>query len=115
MAIVTVKNKYQVVIPQTVRKQLGINQGDLLEAKVERGKLTYTRKAIIDRRMPTSKAGRERFFKQLRAEAPDWLKEMWAASKGAGLDKTTMREINTEIGKYRREKSAKRTSKQPAK
>ncbi len=115
MTIVTVKTKYQVVIPQTVRKQLGINRGDRLEAKVERGKLTYNRKAVIDRRVPTSKAGRERFFKQLQAESPDWLKEMWAASKRAGLDKTTMGDINAEIGAYRREKSAKKTGKQPAK
>ena len=113
MAIVTVKNKYQVVIPQTVRKELGINRGDLLEAKVERGKLTYTRKAVVDRRIPTGKVGRERFFKQLRADAPEWLKQMWAASKRAGLDKMTTREINAEIAAYRREKSAK--PKQPAK
>jgi AbrB family looped-hinge helix DNA binding protein len=114
MAIVTVKNKYQVVIPQTVRKQLGINRGDLLEAKVERGKLTYTRKTLIDR-IPTNKADRERFFKQLSEDAPDWLKGIWAASKRAGLDKMTMREINAEIAATRREKRGKRKLKQPAK
>jgi AbrB family looped-hinge helix DNA binding protein len=113
MAIVTVKNKYQIVIPQTVRKQLGIHPGDLLEAKVERGKLTYTRKTLIDR-VPSNKAERERFFKQLRAEAPDWLKSIWAASKRFGLDKMTMREINAEIAAYRREKRPKGKSKQPA-
>ena len=47
MAIVTVKNKFQVVIPLQVREQLGINQGDVLEAKVERGKLTYTPKTVV--------------------------------------------------------------------
>lgn len=114
MAIVTVKNKYQVVIPRTVREELGINRGDLLEAKVERGKLTYTRKTVIDR-IPAGKADRARFFKQLRAEAPEWLKEIWAASKRAGLDRMTMREINAEIAAYRKEKRAKGASKQPAK
>jgi AbrB family looped-hinge helix DNA binding protein len=49
MAIVTVKNKYQVVIPQDLRQQLGINCGDILEAKVERGRLTYTPKTIVNR------------------------------------------------------------------
>lgn len=49
MAIVTVKNKYQVVIPQSVRDQVGVNVGDLLEAKVERGKITFTPKVVIDR------------------------------------------------------------------
>ena len=112
MAIVTVKNKYQVVIPQGVRKQLGINRGDLLEARVERGKLTYTRKTVIDR-LPASKAEREQFFKQLREEAPDWLKELWAASKRRGTDKLTSRQIEGLIAKARKDQP-KRKSKQPA-
>ncbi|MDQ2948740.1 MAG: AbrB/MazE/SpoVT family DNA-binding domain-containing protein [Acidobacteriota bacterium] len=49
MAIVAVKNKYQVVIPLSVRNQVGVNVGDLLEAKVERGKITFTPKLVIDR------------------------------------------------------------------
>lgn len=36
MAIVTVKNKYQGVIPQVVGKELGINRGALLAAKAKR-------------------------------------------------------------------------------
>jgi bifunctional DNA-binding transcriptional regulator/antitoxin component of YhaV-PrlF toxin-antitoxin module len=62
MPIVTVKNKYQVVIPQGLRKQVGVNIGDILEAKVERGKITFTPKTIIDRDIAESladyKAGR---------------------------------------------------------
>jgi bifunctional DNA-binding transcriptional regulator/antitoxin component of YhaV-PrlF toxin-antitoxin module len=62
MAIVTVKNKYQVVIPQALRKQVGVNIGDLLEAKVEQGKITFTPKTLIDTRIAESmadyKAGR---------------------------------------------------------
>ena len=42
MSIVIVKDKYQVVIPQRVRRQLGISRGDVLEARVEHGKLIYT-------------------------------------------------------------------------
>lgn len=49
MSIVTVKNKYQVVIPQGVRKQIGVAVGDILEAKVERGKITLTPKSVVDR------------------------------------------------------------------
>ena len=104
MAIVTVKNKYQVVIPKTVRKQLGINRSDVLEAKVERGKLTYTRKALIDQVIPAGKAETDRFYKRLRAEAPAWLKDIWVASKRVWLDKLTMREINAEISAVRRSK-----------
>lgn len=113
MAIVTVKNKYQVVIPQSVRKELGIKTGDVLEAKVERGKLTYTRKAVIDR-VPAGKAARARFLKQLQDEAPEWLQSLWAASKRAGLDKMTMREIDAEIAAVRRGTSAKRAARHPA-
>lgn len=49
MSIVTVKNKFQVVIPRGVREQIGVAVGDLLEAKVERGKITFTPKSIVDR------------------------------------------------------------------
>ena len=106
MAIVTVKNKYQVVIPQALRKKLGISRGDVLEAKVERGRITYTPKAVIDR-IPSGKVARERFLKQLRAEAPAWLQESWADSKRRGTDKLTMREINAEISAVRRERAKK--------
>jgi AbrB family looped-hinge helix DNA binding protein len=106
MAIVTVKNKYQVVIPQAIREKLGISRGDVLEAKVERGRITYTPKTVIDR-IPAGKAERERFFKKLREDAPAWLKETWAASKRRGTDKLTAREINAEIAAVRRERTKK--------
>jgi AbrB family looped-hinge helix DNA binding protein len=104
MAIVTVKNKFQVVIPLAIREQLGISRGDLLEAKVERGRITYTPKLVIDR-IPAGKAERERFFKQLREQAPAWLKETWAASTRNGTDKLTPRQINAEIAAVRRGRS----------
>jgi AbrB family looped-hinge helix DNA binding protein len=49
MTIVTVKNKFQVVIPRSVREKIGVNVGDFLEAKVERGKITFTPKSLLDR------------------------------------------------------------------
>jgi AbrB family looped-hinge helix DNA binding protein len=49
MSIVTVKNKYQIVIPQRVREQIGVAVGDILEAKVERGRITLTPKVMVDR------------------------------------------------------------------
>jgi bifunctional DNA-binding transcriptional regulator/antitoxin component of YhaV-PrlF toxin-antitoxin module len=39
MDIVTVKNKFQTVIPQHVREQAHIEIGDLLEKGVEDGKM----------------------------------------------------------------------------
>jgi AbrB family looped-hinge helix DNA binding protein len=49
LSIVTVKNKYQVVIPQPVREQIDVAVGDILEARVERGKITLTPKSVVDR------------------------------------------------------------------
>jgi AbrB family looped-hinge helix DNA binding protein len=109
MAIVTVKNKYQIVIPQALREELGIHRGDVLEVLVERGRLTYIPKAAIDR-VPESKAESERFFKKLRAEAPPWLKESWAGSKRRGTDKLTLREINQEVSAVRRSAARRNVS-----
>ena len=49
MSIVTVKNKFQVVIPQSVRDQIAVNVGDVFEATAERGKIVFQPKAIVDR------------------------------------------------------------------
>jgi AbrB family looped-hinge helix DNA binding protein len=51
MPIVKVKTKGQVTLPTAIREQAGLNVGDLLEAKVERGKITLTPKTLIDRRL----------------------------------------------------------------
>jgi bifunctional DNA-binding transcriptional regulator/antitoxin component of YhaV-PrlF toxin-antitoxin module len=49
MALVAVKNKYQIVILRDVREAAGVKVGDLLEAKVEAGKITFTPKSVVDR------------------------------------------------------------------
>ena len=51
MPLVTVKPKYQVTIPATVRKLAGLGVGDLLEATVEGGKITLAPKSLIDREL----------------------------------------------------------------
>ena len=51
MTIVTVKNKFQIVIPQRVREQAHVEIGDLLEASVEDGKITFTPKSLVDRHL----------------------------------------------------------------
>ena len=66
MALVPVKNKYQVVIPRNVRKKIGLKVGDLLEAAVERGKITFTPKSVVDRGIAESLAD----FKAGRAYGP---------------------------------------------
>jgi AbrB family looped-hinge helix DNA binding protein len=51
MEVVTVKQKFQIVIPQHIREQVNVEIGDLLEASVEDGKITFTPKTLIDRRL----------------------------------------------------------------
>ena len=111
MSLVTVKNKYQIVIPQGLREALNINRGDLLEVRVERGKLTYTPKTVLDR-IPAKRAQRQQFFQQLREEAPAWLQDIWTSSRRRGTDKLTMRQINRIIEKARKGQAAKKI-KQP--
>jgi AbrB family looped-hinge helix DNA binding protein len=66
MPVVAVKNKFQVVIPQRLRDEIGIQVGDLLEARVERGKITFTPKSLLDRRLAESFAD----FKEGRSYGP---------------------------------------------
>lgn len=51
MRLVTVKTKYQVTLPTSIRKRAGISVGDFLEANVEGKKITLTPKSIIDREL----------------------------------------------------------------
>lgn len=48
MSTVSVKSKYQIVIPQSIRDKVRIKVGDLLEARVERGKITFSPKSVVD-------------------------------------------------------------------
>ena len=49
MPLVKVKTKYQVTLPDAVRRQVRVGVGDLLEAKVEKGRITLTPKSLIYR------------------------------------------------------------------
>lgn len=49
MPLVTVKTKYQVTLPTSVRRQAKLAVGDILEAKVEGNRITLTPKSLIDR------------------------------------------------------------------
>ena len=51
MELVTVKTKFQVVIPREIRKRARLDIGDLLEASFENGKITFTPKTVIDRHL----------------------------------------------------------------
>ena len=51
MDIVTVKNKFQIVIPQHIRELVQIEIGDILEAAVEVGNITFTPKTFVNRHL----------------------------------------------------------------
>lgn len=49
MPLVRVKQKFQVTIPDRVRKQAGLEVGDFLEATAKGNVITLKPKAVIDR------------------------------------------------------------------
>ena len=49
MALVTVKDKFQVTIPSRLREQLPLAVGDILEAEIEGGTIVLRPKAVVDR------------------------------------------------------------------
>ena len=81
MPIVTIKKKYQVVIPQRVREQVGVRVGDLLEAEADNGKIVFTPKSVVDRALAEGLDD----LKKGRVHGPfASVTEMLAALKGKG-------------------------------
>jgi AbrB family looped-hinge helix DNA binding protein len=54
MSIVKVKTKGQVTIPTALRQQAGLNVGDFLEAKIERGNIVLKPQSLVDRHIAES-------------------------------------------------------------
>ncbi len=50
MSLVTIKNKYQIVIPAKARKEAGLNVGDFLKARVEKkGEIIFAAQTVVNR------------------------------------------------------------------
>ncbi len=49
MPLVKVKEKYQVTLPASLRQKVGLEVGDLLEAKAQGKRITLTPKSVVDR------------------------------------------------------------------
>ena len=90
MPFVTVKKKYQVVIPVAVRRKLRIEVGDLLEVNGERGKITFTPKSVIDRGIEESLED----FKKGRVYGPFETAEEAIASLHAHAKKVSARKAS---------------------
>src|SRR6266496_5530 len=48
-ALVQIHRKGQMTLPKGLRSALGVNEGDFVEASVQRGKIVLTPKLLIDR------------------------------------------------------------------
>jgi AbrB family looped-hinge helix DNA binding protein len=48
MPLVRVKEKYQVTIPASIRKELHLEQGSILEAVIENGVIVLKPKVVVD-------------------------------------------------------------------
>lgn len=48
MPLVRVKEKYQVTIPASIRKELHLEQGSILEAVIENGVIVLKPKMVVD-------------------------------------------------------------------
>jgi AbrB family looped-hinge helix DNA binding protein len=51
MSLVKLKGKGQMTLPVEIREQLSLDEGALLEANVEKGKIVLTPKTSVDRAM----------------------------------------------------------------
>lgn len=94
MSLVRVQRKGAVTLPSQLRNRLGLNEGDLVEVKLQ-GTATIVIKPqlVIDRSKNTE------LLAALRAVQED--------AKRKGLDKLTMREINAEVAAVRRQRQKK--------
>jgi len=51
MELVTVNTRFQIVIPPEIRNRAHVDVGDLLEAKIEDGKITLTPQSPLDKHL----------------------------------------------------------------
>ncbi len=56
MALVRVKDRYQVTLPTALRQKAGVVVGDFLEATVRGKTITLTPRAVVDRELARSLA-----------------------------------------------------------
>jgi len=54
MALVKLHKKGQITLPIVLRRQAHIDDGDVLEAKLDRGRITLTPKSVVDRHIAAS-------------------------------------------------------------
>ena len=58
MALVTIKDKFQVTIPAKLRARIGVRVGDLMDATVHEDGILLRPKALVDRAAVAEELGR---------------------------------------------------------
>jgi AbrB family looped-hinge helix DNA binding protein len=109
--LIKLQRKGQMVIPRSLREEVGVSEGTLMKVSVVEGRrFLLTPQFTIDRSIVTApRKNRKEVLKDLAAAVA----ELRLDAKEKGLDKMPMSEINRAVAKARRD--LKKTSKQPAK
>jgi AbrB family looped-hinge helix DNA binding protein len=82
MSLVRVRYKFQVTLPQDVRDQLQLEEGNLLEASVENYAIVLKPKVVVDRRIDEAIAEGRRDYREGRFIGPfDTVEEFEKAMK----------------------------------
>lgn len=82
MSLVKVRQRGQVTLPQDVRDELQLEEGNLLEASVENHAIVLKPKAVVDRRIDEAIAEGKRDYREGRFIGPfDMVEEFEEASK----------------------------------
>ena len=109
-ALIKLQRKGQMVIPRSLREQVGVSEGALMEVTVvQGGRLLITPQVTLARAL-VADPGKSR--KQLVQELSAVVEGLRRAARDAGLAKLTMKEIDAEVAVTRRSQTRKR-AKQP--
>jgi AbrB family looped-hinge helix DNA binding protein len=110
--LVKLQRKGQMVIPRTLRDQVGVSEGTLMKiAVVEGGKFLITPQISIDRSVVTHRRRKDRT--QALRDLAATVAEIRQEAKEKGIDKMSMREINAAVAAARRD--VKKERKHPMK
>ena len=110
-ALIKLQRKGQMVIPRSLREQVGVSEGALMEvAVVEGGRLLITPQLTIERAIVSDpKKSRKQVLQALSAVVAGIRQE----AKANGLDKLTMKQISAEVEAHRRKPRRKKVSAAP--
>jgi len=110
-ALVKLQRKGQMVIPRSLREEVGISEGTLMKvAVIEGGQFLITPQITISRSVIT---GKKKSNKQTFRELADVVAEIRQEAKQKNIETIPMREINRAVAAARRD--LKKANKRPAK